>query len=399
MKIHLSFLLILLNFAAFINAPKYKVDIIKHTAKEKKAMSKFKFIEGGTFTMGNGGVYPLNRPENDSTLLVTSHPKRQTVAPFFISHTEVTNEQWLEFYNDKKHELGENIARNKFYPDTSVWLKDYGHYEIYAKNYFQNDAFSKYPVVGVSWDQVISFCKWKTQKFNDLLIQHSTTDTIVFRLPTEAEWEYAAQQRVKKRKKRTDALEISPPHSFPWEYERTMCQINILTNIGEIYDDNGILLKSSTDDSHEITSTVASFPPNSQDLFDMGGNVSEWTSDSGFVEVFSKKAFSASDIQELIVHLEEGTFKDQVDQSITLDYTHFFESDRLKIEVIKSLKQDQEILKSNTKICKGGNWDDNLVYCLTSSRHIYKTSEASSKIGFRIAFSKPNKSLLKYFPQ
>ena len=93
---------------------------------------------------------------------------------------------------------------------------------------------------------------------------------------------------------------------------------------------------------------------------------------SDYTLVFSKKAFSAADIQQLIVDLEEGKFIDKA------GYT-----DKRKKYLIECLKQDIEILDSNTKICKGGNWGDNLIYCLTSSRHTYKASEASSKIGFK----------------
>ena len=145
------------------------------------------------------------------------------------------------------------------YPDTSVWIRDfsYSYNEPLAKRYFAHPAYNDYPVVGVSLKQVMAFCQWKTEQINKSLKNKNAE--VVVRLPSNAEWESAAFE------------------------ERDT--INLLTNgkayrynFGEITDGNGITVKGYKDDGHFYTSPVKSFPPGSYGLYDMKGNVNEWTS-------------------------------------------------------------------------------------------------------------------------
>lgn len=145
------------------------------------------------------------------------------------------------------------------YPDTTCWINDFPNAdnEVYMRNYFSNAAYNNYPVVGVTWEQANAFCAWRTEY---LLKGLGSAARYVqrYRLPTEAEWEYAARGK--------DQTE------FPWDNE------DVASGKGCFYanfkPDNG----NYTKDGNLITSKVGIYSSNSNGLYDMAGNVAEWTS-------------------------------------------------------------------------------------------------------------------------
>ena len=145
------------------------------------------------------------------------------------------------------------------YPDTTCWVNDFPNAdnEVYMRNYFSNPAYNDYPVVGVTWEQANAFCAWRTEY---LLKGLGPAARYVqrYRLPTEAEWEYAARGK--------DGTE------FPWENE------DVATGKGCFFanfkPDDG----NYTKDGNLITSKVGIYNANSNGLYDMAGNVAEWTS-------------------------------------------------------------------------------------------------------------------------
>ena len=145
------------------------------------------------------------------------------------------------------------------YPDTTCWVNDFPNAdnEMYARYYFSHPDYRDYPVVGVSWEQANAYCAWRTEKMMEQL-GDDYRDVQKFRLPTEAEWEYAARGRSQ--------------NEFPWE------KVAAGKNKGMFYanfmPDNGDFTK----DGNIITSRVGTYPSNSLGLFDMAGNVAEWTS-------------------------------------------------------------------------------------------------------------------------
>ena len=145
------------------------------------------------------------------------------------------------------------------YPDTTCWVNDFPNAdnEVYMRNYFSAPAYNDYPVVGVTWEQANAFCAWRTEY---LLKGLGPAARYVqrYRLPTEAEWEYAARGK--------------DGNEFPWENE------DVASGKGCFYanfkPDNG----NYTKDGNLITSKVGIYSANTNGLYDMAGNVAEWTS-------------------------------------------------------------------------------------------------------------------------
>ena len=145
------------------------------------------------------------------------------------------------------------------YPDTTCWVNDFPNAdnEVYMRNYFSNPAYNDYPVVGVTWEQANAFCAWRTEY---LLKGLGPAARFVqrYRLPTEAEWEYAARGK--------DGTE------FPWENEDVASGKGCF--FANFKPDDG----NYTKDGNLITSKVGIYSSNTNGLYDMAGNVAEWTS-------------------------------------------------------------------------------------------------------------------------
>ena len=210
------------------------------------------------------------------------------------------------------------------YPDTMVWSRDFqfSYNDPLLHGYFWMPGYAEYPVVGVTWEQANAFCHWRTSFLKDV----GGMMTNAYRLPTEAEWEYAA------RGGRKMAM-------YPWgdKYARDAegCFLaNFKPYRGSYYDDMGV-----------STMAVKQFYPNDFGLYDMAGNVAEWTA----------SAYSA--IANVSVH----------DMNPSYSYN--------------ARKDDPDILKR--KVVKGGSWKDVSYYLQCGVRTYEYQYESRSYIGFR----------------
>ena len=225
------------------------------------------------------------------------------------------------------------------YPDTTAWINDFdnAYNEPYTRMYFSHAGYNNYPVVGVSWEQASAFANWRT----DFLRRSLGKEGIYiepYRLPTEAEWEYAAR-----------AGNSETP--YPWEEalpmdERGCFYANFKPREGDF-----------TRDGHIITSEVGTFKPNDFGLYDMAGNVSEWTSTA---------------------------FTESVDK-LTSDMNPEYRYD--------AAQEDPYRLKR--KIVRGGSWKDAAQNVRSDLRQWEYQNEQRSYIGFRcvrsqIGFAKGN---------
>ena len=153
--------------------------------------------------------------------------------------------------------------RINVYPDTLCWVHDYTYTmnEDFTKNYFSSAAYDNYPVVGVSWLQARAFCIWRSNYLNNYLQNIDYQQMNDFRLPTEAEWEFAARGGI-------------AAESYPWggPYVRNPngCFLANYEPLRGAYDDDGGVR----------TLIVGHYAPNDYGLYDMAGNVAEWCADA-----------------------------------------------------------------------------------------------------------------------
>lgn len=216
-------------------------------------------IPAGTFHMGQA--------DEDVGATQINHNKQVTIGNFFMDDTEITNNEFRQFIyavlEDSASTLGEQFIRDNYYPDTTVFTKDFTHHmgDPLQEYYFWHPAYDNYPVVGVSWEAAKVFCQWRTEYLNDYRSSVGEWPMPNFRLPSEAEWEYAA---------RGGRDMAKYPWGNPYLRNSRGCMLaNFKPGRGNYYDDG-----------FAYTSPVGFYFPNDYNLYDMSGNVSEWTQDA-----------------------------------------------------------------------------------------------------------------------
>ncbi|MCX8020166.1 MAG: SUMF1/EgtB/PvdO family nonheme iron enzyme [Chitinophagaceae bacterium] len=220
------------------------------------------------------------------------------------------------------------------YPDTLCWIRDfaYSYNEPMTKRYFSHPAFGNYPVVGVSWKQATAFCEWRTHYLNSYLESKKRTQESDFRLPTEAQWEYAARGGRSQSK-------------FPWgsyylRNKKGCLMANFKPGRGNYPEDGGF-----------YTVRADSYWPNDFGLYCMSGNVAEWTS------------------------------------SIYYEGRNNFQHD-MNPDVRWNAKDDDPPLMKR-KIIRGGSWKDVGYYLETGTSTYEYQDSAKSYIGFRCVIDLP----------
>jgi len=151
----------------------------------------------------------------------------------------------------------------QIYPDTTVWIKDftYSYNEPMHNDYFSHPAYQDYPVVGVSWTQAVAFCNWRTKFKNGYQREKGQPNVSRFRLPNEAEWEYAARGGI-------------PSGTYPWGSPYLLNdRACFLANFKPLRGDYAV-------DQAVYTVEAKSYLPNDYNLYNMAGNVAEWTNSS-----------------------------------------------------------------------------------------------------------------------
>jgi sulfatase modifying factor 1 len=247
-----------------------------------------------------------------------------------------------EWYDWKAAAKAENRGRPRvefikkeettIYPDTLCWVHDfsYSYNEPMTRNYFWHPSFDDYPVVGVNWNQANAFCAWRSRLWNDYAVQNGQTMNEEFRLPFEGEWEYAAR----------GGLENAPyPWGGPYIRNRKGCLLaNFKPGRGNYPEDGGF-----------YTVRADSYHPNDYGLYNMAGNVAEWTSTAFYDNSYAFDADFNADIRRDVGAEDTPTMK--------------------------------------RKVLRGGSWKDIAYELQTGTREWEYQDTSKAYIGFRTALT------------
>lgn len=178
--------------------------------------------------------------------------------------------QWEDVMSAvKDKDRGANYLKKEsiaIYPDTTVWVKDfsYAYNEPLFDQYFWHNAYKEYPVVGVTWDQARAFCDFRTKMKTDFnnSLKKKKQKSMRFRLPTEAEWEYAAKGGIQN---------ATYPWGGPYLQDDRGCYL------ANFKPKRGNYIEDEKKANYTYTAPVKKFPKNGYGLYDMAGNVAEWT--------------------------------------------------------------------------------------------------------------------------
>src|SRR5690554_618798 len=216
------------------------------------------------------------------------------------------------------------------YPDTLVWMRQfaYSNNEPIARQYNWFQAFDEYPVVGVNWFQANAFCHWRTKLWQKEREDRNLYFEGTFALPTESQWEWAAR----------GGRDLSPyPWGGPYAINQKGCYLaNFKPGRGDYSADGGL-----------YTVNANAYWPNDYGLYNMSGNVAEWTSSS-----YAHSAYSSNILSDL---------NPDIQQRIS----------------------ENDPAWQRRKVVKGGSWRDPVAYLNVSNRDYEFADTAKAYIGFR----------------
>lgn len=426
------------------------------------------FIEGGTFVMG--------QTEQDVMYDWNTNPRRVTVSSFYMDEIEVTNQYWRDYlaWLEKVYVVNDlKVVYDNAHPDENVWRNNLGYTDREVSYYFRHPAYNDYPVVGVSWLQCMNYAAWRSDRTNEQILKdhdliewapdagpedYFSTDAYLtydysynsdkqvynistqdyrqakmedgillpkYRLPTEAEWEYAAYgllgntvgERVLERK-------VYPWNGHFFRMDNNKYQGEYMANVRR---GRGDLMGTAShlNDGSPGPAPSVSFWPNDYGLWNMAGNVAEWVLDvyrqTSHDVVAELNPFRGNYYQTKQL-LEDGTVAErdsignipmipvsdfrndrrrnyrQADNKNYLDgdWASLLEADAWKgttpsestDKMYRKNTANYSLVGDQARVYKGGSWKDIQYWAAPGHRRYLDEDEATDYIGFRCAMDR-----------
>ncbi len=407
-------------------------------------------IEGGTFSMGRTEEQVMKDWDNI--------PRRITVSSFYMDETEVANIHYLEYLYWLDRVFGSDYPEvyKKALPDTLVWRSKLAYNEPMVEYYLRHPSYQQYPVVGINWLQANDFCAWRTDRVNEQILiregilrvnpdqineDNFNTDAYLadqyeglvkspmvdlnpnrdtrkvrmedgiflprYRLPTEAEWEYASLGLIGN----TVFERVTERRQYPWngsfvrnadeKYKGEM-MANFKRGRGDNMGVAGML-----NDNADRPAPVFSYWPNDYGLYNMAGNVSEWVMDVYRpLSPEDKDDFNSfrGNVFETQMRDEEGQLveKDSLGRVVKRSVTEEESATRRnynKSDNISYLDGDEpeyiaynygltSLINDKARVYKGGSWKDRAYWMSPGTRRFMDEEQATDYIGFRCAMAR-----------
>jgi formylglycine-generating enzyme len=424
-------------------------------------------IEGGTFLMG--------ATHEDLLYEWNNMPRQVTVASFFMDQTEVSNLDYLEYIYWLNRVYGQSFPQvvQKALPDTLAWRDRLAYNEPLIEIYFRHPAYHDYPVVGVNWLQANDYANWRTDRVNEMLLieagildydpdqrdeNNFNTEAYLagqyvglikdgmpdldpsgtgvrnvrfedgillprYRLPTEAEWEYAALGLVGN----TMGERIVERRIYPWNGAglRTDDKKYYGSFVANFKRGSGDYMgvAGNLNDGAALPAPVGSYWPNDFGLYNMAGNVSEWVQDvyrplsfedmADFNPVrgnvfmnkmrdadgFLAEKDSLGRIRYVEVTDEEAAERKNYRQADNINYRDGDFMSTIQTDWLNDPNDPEStkkmydyastsLVSDKSRVYKGGSWADRAYYMSPGTRRFLNEDEASLSIGFRCAMNK-----------
>lgn len=323
-----------------------------------------KFIQGGRAVLGS--------QEEDVMAFRDNMERTVSIANFYMDETEISNNDFREFLFDMKKKVSADSLL-KLEPSENVWSGAMSFNDMYQSYYFRFPGFNFYPVAGVSWSQAKTYSQWRTEFVQELIREERELDSTFtkaqliergvaladYRLPTEAEWEYAAKAMIG-----TQYLDENQEYGriYPWDgrgvrnpynVKRKGKQGDFLANFKRGRGDYGGISGNQTNDGSIILTNVYDMAPNDFGLYHMAGNMNEWVQDI-------YRPLSFMDFDDLNPVRKDGALD---------DITNY----------------ETSVLSDDLRVYKGGSWKDVAYWLAPGTRRFMHQDSATNNIGFRCA--------------